>query len=455
MIGHDMVEALGKLPQRARLVRINAGAIADAHLGVVPNASLLLVKGDDAFEVLTAGSTSQVDAQIRAQPDSHPKPLIELTLRDQLVMPALVNAHTHLDLTHIGPQGHHPKDGFMAWVDMIRAGRRLEDDEIREATLLGVAKSLLGGVAAVGDIAGAPAGRLTDAPALALAESPMIGVSYLEFFGIGTAAPGAIKKIDAYLSERYPAARAQIADRGVTIGLQPHAPNTVDLGVYRWAARAAASHAMPLSTHLAETPEEREFIAQGTGPQREFIERFGIWDDSVLDHVGKGRRPAQHLRSVLENHRFLVAHVNDATDEAIETLASTRTSVAYCPRASAYFGAQEHFGTHRYLDMLAAGVNVCLGTDSIVNLDTPDRMSVLDDMRLLSARDHAEPTTLIAMATTNGARALGLEERAFTLGQGARPRGLIAVDTGHEPSDPWRAAMSRDEAPRWVFLREK
>jgi len=94
-------------------------------------------------------------------------------------------------------------------------------------------------------------------------------------------------------------------------------------------------------------------------------------------------------------------------------------SVAYCPRASDYFG---HHG-HRYRAMIEAGVNVCLGTDSIICHGT---LSILDEMRHLHHRDHTDPATLLAMATTRGMRGLGLEPRDATLAPGASP-GLIAI----------------------------
>lgn len=434
-------------------IRLNATAIADAILGVIENASIILKPTATGYEILASGSKAQIDAKIDS--DQLPDPTMELTLRDRIIMPALVNAHTHLDLTHIGPIAHDPADGFVKWVDIIRSERKTDDAEIRQAVRLGIQASLAGGTIAVGDIAGAPNGRLTDAPALELAQSPMSGVSYLEFFGIGKSAAAAIQKISHYLTNTYPQSVLALQDTGVHIGLQPHAPNTVDLSVYHWAAAAAALRGMPLSTHLAETIEERWFIGEGIGPQRELLERLGVWDNSILDHIAKDNHPVAHLYDVLNESPFLVAHVNDATDAAIAQLVSTNTAVAYCPRASAYFGADKHFGPHRYQDMLAAGVHVCLGTDSIVNLDTRDRISILDEMRFLSRRDGTDATTLIMMATTNGGSALSLDESSFTFTPGTQPLGLISIPIKPGHSEVWEGAMQSDEPSEWVFLQHK
>ncbi len=426
------------------VIRIDAAAIADAHLGVLAPGSIVLHRANGALRVLASGSTHEVEALDLPMPDHR------VSLPDHVVMPGLVNAHTHLDLTHIGIHPHEPGDGFVSWVDMIRARRHTDDAQIADAVRLGIDKLLAGGTVAVGDIAGAPNGDMTLAPLRALADSSIIGVSYLEFFGIGTTKNRTHTRIESFIRDQYPAIVESLVGSHVRIGLQPHAPNTVDRSIYQMVAQRAESK-IPLSTHLAETPEERQLIDTGEGPQRALLERLGVWNDTILDAIGQGKHPVAHLQPALEASRFLVAHVNDATDEAIAILAQTQTCVAYCPRASAYFGADTHFGPHRYRDMLDADVVVCLGTDSIVNLDTPDRVSVLDEMRLLHCRDGVEPSTLLAMATLNGARALGLDETEFSLRVDSTPRGLVGVRTDRHAVDRWDTAMRTNTPPTWVF----
>ena len=226
--------------------------------------------------------------------------------------------------------------------------------------------------------------------------------------------------------------------------------------MYEEAAELAARDGLPISTHLAETTEEREFIGAGTGSQRELLERMGIWDDDELTHIGRGLHPVEHLGGVLGRAPFLVAHANDATDEAIETLARTGASVAYCPRASAYFGAPAHFGAHRFREMLAGGVNVCLGTDSIINLDTPDRISPLDDARLLARTTETPVRTLISMMTTRGALALGLDPGRYIFREGGPIDGIVAVPvtesrSGAASIDPAETILREQTAPELLL----
>ena len=140
---------------------------------------------------------------------------------------------------------------------------------------------------------------------------------------------------------------------------------------------------------------------------------------------------------------MVAAHLNYITEHHVALLAESQITVAYCPRSSAYFGHKHH----RIQEMLAAGVSVALGTDSLICLDTPDRISVLDEMRLLFRRGGIDSSTLIAMATINGARALGEDQSILTLETGM-VAGLIAIETTMET--PFASAMESSKAPTWI-----
>lgn len=431
-------------PPRPDLYLILADAIADARGPLAAPAALLVESQPFATTVLAVGRPSDVAAH-PAAPMAQPLPRPGCVL-----IPGLVNAHTHLDLTHIGPRPHDPDGGFHPWIDLIRAHRHADDAAIAAAVHQGIALLRAGGVVAVGDIAGAPKATPNLTPFRTLRDSGLLGVSYLEFFGIGRSWPSQPERlapvIQRALDESAPAAR-------VRFGLQPHAPTTVDIRLYQWAVGECRGRGLPLSTHLAETPEEHRFVAAADGPQREFLERLGLWDGSILEHLGRGRTPVAHLAPILAQFPTLVAHVNDADDAAIETLAHTGASVAYCPRASAYFAAHRHFGPHRYRDMLGAGVNVCLGTDSIVNIppEAASRLSTLDEMRFLHQRDAADPAMLLAMATTNGARALGLDPALFLFQPGSLMAGIVAVPAPGPDPGPLRRLLRSPGHPELLF----
>lgn len=398
---------------------IAAAMIADgAQNSAAPGAILL-----ENSTIIASGSPESIGEVLDAQ---------RIDLPRKLVIPALVNAHAHLDLTHIGPI---PSTGsFAEWISRLQSQRASDDAGIEASVRRGVELSIAGGTALIADIAGV--GSIV--PIRTLRDSPLGGVSFLEVFGNGTRQSHCIEMM------------RQVTDNidqdagSVTLGLQPHSPYSCGIEVYE----AARSSGLPLSTHLAETLEEIQFIMSGDGPLIDLLRQFGAWDASI---EGAGQHPIDHLESILSKTPCLAAHLNYIDDRHLALLAAWPLGVAYCPRAGAYFGHPHHdHHPHRYRDMLASGINVALGTDSMLCLDTPDRISVLDEMRLLHRRDNADPRLLLQMGTTNGAIALGVEPSRFTLDPGP-VAGLIALDINPDNSlDPLRQILDGDAPPEWL-----
>lgn len=312
-----------------------------------------------------------------------------IDLADRLLLPGMVNAHAHLELTAIGPQ---PYTGdFVSWVTMLREhwpgegdalAKRPDEAWFAAAAGEGAAMSRASGVVAVGDIC------RSDATVAAQRAAGLAGTGFLELFGLGP-----------------PWDERDLALIGsATEGVQPHAPYSAGPRLFE----AAATSGKPCCTHLAETHDEAQFVAHAGGPFRRFLESIGKWDDGFAPPYERGQSPVHWMRPYLEQTPWLVAHCNYVSDDDIAILADTGASVAYCPVASEYFG---HVG-HRYRDMLDAGVNVCLGTDSIVCQlrDEAQPLGLLPQMRHLHMRDGTDARTLLAMATTHGRAALGLPE---------------------------------------------
>lgn len=420
------------------ILRIDAAAIADAHALHAPGSLLLELSPPGGVCVLAVGPPDHVGRHPAAREGR------TCARPNALVIPGLVNAHTHLDLTLLGPRD--VAGSFADFVELVRSGRPREDEAIAAGVRAGVDLSRRGGVVAVGDIAGCPPTGPTLVPYDTLAASGLAGVSFIEFFAIGASRERGME------AARSLAACAQAGL--MRAGLQPHAPYSVAGKVYEAVASKGKG---PLATHLAETRAEIELVARGTGEFRAFLERLGLWDASCEQEFGHGRTPVAHVLGALGaqvglgERGLLAAHVNAATDDDIALLAASGSSVAYCPRASAYFRAPEHLGAHRYREMLEAGVNVALGTDSIINLDTPGRISTLDEMRLLYRRDKAPASTLLAMGTTRGAVALGLDEAMFRFEVGSRPLGVVGVRVEDEPADPLAAALLGSTMPELLI----
>lgn len=440
------------LRRESPILRLDASAAIDADRLDLAPASLLI--DAQSAEILAADHPTRINA--------HPLAAVawRIDLPDHTLIPGLANAHAHLDLTHIGPLPHDPADGFVSWIARIRSARAIMDDQIASSVSRGVELLLAGAVVAVGDIAGAPNATPTLVPWRALSSSPLRGVSFIETFGIGTRQAAAIDRLDRLAA----AHEADFLSRGdVRLGISPHAPYTVSPETYTHVLRLAANLNLPICTHLAESPEERAFTSAAQGPFRDFLTDIGLWHDDLLTHYARSARPEDlllhaFLQSGLagRSHPLATVHVNDCTDETLRALDAMSATVLYCPRASAYFGAEAHFGPHRYRDMLAAGIPVALGTDSIVNLPPssadPRRgeFSTLPEMRLLYRRDSFTPRTLLAMATTMAAPILGLDPDLFRLAPGCKLLGVAAIPNASSLA----AALTNDNPPQLLWIRK-
>ena len=403
--------------QRRRLIR--AAAIVDGQgQNATPGAVLL-----EGSQILASGDVSSIGPVDDAELIDRPR---------CVVLPALVNVHCHLDLSHIGPT---PLDGdFVSWIEQLRTARAQTDEAIAASVRHGVELALAGGTALVGDIAGV--GSLV--PIEQLRASKLGGVSFLEVFGIGNRQDAAIETMKRAVHD------CPAYEGGVRLGVQPHAPYSCGRAVFE----AAAQLDRPLATHLSETLDELQFVDTATGPLASMLKRFGVWDDSI---GGCGCHPIDHIREILGDREIVAAHLNYVDNCHVEKLADWPITVAYCPRASAYFGhPYDGYTPHRYRDMLEVGVNVALGTDGLPCLDTPDRISVLDEMRFLYQRDSADPIALLRMATVAGASALGFDESLFTLAPGPTA-GLLAVEIdSDDPHDPLIQVLRGDNALQWI-----
>ncbi|MEX0655600.1 MAG: amidohydrolase family protein [Phycisphaeraceae bacterium] len=386
--------------------------------------------------VLAAGSPDDIPRRIR----SHAR---TVDLPDDLLLPAMVNAHAHLDLTHV--TGIPYTGDFIAWLKQVRDARPIELETVAAAVHEGLRLSRDAGVGYVGDIAGSL--DAIRARHQAPADLALPGVSYLECFGFDTDVDLAADRLDAWLDPLPYDVPVPGHVRGVTLGIQPHAPYSAGRALYDAATRLSHQHIYRLSTHLAESPAELEFVRDATGPFVDLLRELG----KLPAHLKPtGQHPVHWLEPSLRRGRWLLAHCNYVNDEHIAILKRTGSSVVYCPVASETFG-HPATGQHRYRDMLDAGVNVCLGTDSLLcqqGVDQP--MGILPQMRRLYRRDETDPELLLEMATTHGRLALEFSDTDATLRRGA-PAVFTAVRIDPDnATDPLTQALLNDAPARAI-----
>ena len=340
----------------------------------------VLFQGD---AVIATGTPTELGTPLEAHFDR---------LDGAAIMPGLVNAHAHLDLSLIGPLDG--VEDFTEFAGVVMAHRPLEDRVIAEAMNRGISQSRAGGTLAIGDIAGGWSLQQF----ASLQGSPLIGVSFLELLAIGSGQDEGLRRVAELLEG------VQVDAHGVRLGLQPHAPYSCSRQAYQW----CASQGLPLSTHLAEMPEEEQFIRHGSGMFASYLQKIGRLD---APPTGLGISPIEFVLDAVPSVPLIAAHVNHPSEEDLGLLADSSITVAYCPRASSFLGHDQH----QWSTMAGLGISVALGTDSVLCTGRDDRLSILDEMQLLHQRHGTSMEELMPMATINGARALGLPIARWTL----------------------------------------
>lgn len=400
-----------QLIEAAWVAPINRSPIADG--GVV----------FEAGRILSVGKAHELREQF---PDVDRIDFLNCT-----VLPGLINAHTHLELSQLKCAA--PAGRFIDWLGRLVPNPSMpldqQTDAIAAATRTGIEQSLRFGVTTVGDIS-----RFCSITRQVLQNSALRSVSYGEVLAMG--------QRRGLLEERLAKAADPFFQNDLlSTGITPHAPYSIEAHGYRRCLEVAKCRGLPLTTHLAETRDEMPFLSEQSGPFRELWERIGGWDRLVNRFAGGPIRYAAELG--LMDYPTSFAHVNYCDDDELGILARSKTSVVYCPRTHAYFGHPPH----RWRDMLAAGINVAVGTDSCAS--SPD-LNLVDDLRLMHqlALDVA-PDVLWEMATVRAAKALGLSEQIGSIAAG-KNADLVAFPT--ITNFPLREILEKPILPtaRWI-----
>jgi 5-methylthioadenosine/S-adenosylhomocysteine deaminase len=334
-----------------------------------------------------------------------PPGAVEIELKGAALLPGLVNTHTHLELT--GFENQLPDVEFPVWIQRLialKAGRSQAD--FQAAARRGIRDCWAAGITTVADTG--DSGAVIEA----LAELGASGIGYHEVFGPhpDQAAP-AIAAAARRLGEL-----ARFTGPRVRLGISPHAPYSVSGRLYAGVAALAGERGLPVAVHLAESAEESLLLEQATGPFAEAWQKRGIPLPAL-----PGRSPVAWLEQhgVLSRDTLCI-HVVRADPRDLDTLARTAVAVAHCPRSN-----RRHAGRPAPLGpMLARGLRVGLGTDSVASVHPLDLLAEAREARAIGGLD-AEAA--LRLATADAARALGLEAEIGGLRPG-KWGDLVALD---------------------------
>ena len=348
-------------------------------------------------------------------------------LGEAVLMPGLVNAHCHLDYTNMAGQFHPPKV-FIDWLKLItttKAGWNYSDYLTSWSD--GAQMLARTGTTLVADVEAVP-----ELLPEVWNRTPLRVITFLEMIGItGRRSPQAIleeilRQLDSLAPSRH------------QVGLSPHAPYSTLPELLRLTAAAAGEHGWRVTTHVAESALEFEMFATGKGAMFDWLRRSG----REMSDCGLGS-PLQYLeRHGLLRENLLAIHVNYLARGDAARLTRCGVYVVHCPRSHHYFG-HAPFPLRR---LHRAGVNICLGTDSLASVLKSRRqaveLSLFEEMRRLRTTDPwLTPKAILRMATLNGARALGLKGQVGELAEGALAD-LIVLPFAGRPREVYDAVLA-------------
>ena len=352
------------------------------------------------------------------------------------ILPGLVNAHTHLELSHLHEQVP-PSADFVTWIRAVVAVRRRDPDpnasHVVEAVRRGSRRPSRCGTALVGDISN------TLVPVELLTRSPLAGVVFYELIRFNAPDPaGFVEQARRQMST------LTVNDR-VRVSLAAHAPYSVAPLVFRAIRRAVDAGTFgPSSVHLSESTDEVEFIRTGGGPWRSFLEDVGAWDPGVAS--ARWISPVQYLDECgFLSARVLAVHGVQMTASDLARLAAHGATLVTCPRSNVHTGA----GVPPIDEFYRSGVRVAIGTDSLASTPDLNLFAELAELRRIAPAVPA--AALLDSATRQGARALGFDADYGTIEPGKRARLLaVAIPDAVDDVEEYLVSGIQPDQIRWL-----
>jgi len=300
------------------------------------------------------------------------------------ILPGLVNAHTHLELSWMRDRVP-PSDSMPKWAAQLMALRRTVSAEPVAPIVDAVAEARRAGTCLIGDVTN------TFATFEPLLDSEISAVLFRELIGFSAGDPEAlVAQAGRQIAELTPIEWLRPC-------LVPHAPYSVSPALLQ--AIGKANRGKPLSVHLGESAQETQFLNDGSGEWRALLESLGAWNPSWTPPACG---PVEYVEQLgLVDRHFIAVHGVQFTDEDLARLQRVSASVVACPRSNKWTGAGEPPIDRFY----GSGVRVGVGTDSLASVEDLNLFAELAEMRRLAPGVPA--ARLLRSATLDGAEALG------------------------------------------------
>lgn len=294
-------------------------------------------------------------------------------LGEQALLPGLINAHCHLDYTCLRGKISRQKS-FTDWIRAINAEKaKLSPDDYIASINEGFSEARRFGTTTIANLTAFP-------ELLSRIESPIRTWWFAELIDVRDPG-GASELVDHAVGQLKPREHW---------GLAPHSPFTASPDLFRHCEEIAEREDVLLTTHLAESREERDMFQSARGPLYDFLKQIG-------------RDMTDCPRAIDVNRPYLMVHLNELDEMNFAVLAKSQrgSSIVHCPRSHEYFG----HSPFQFQSLGQAGFNICIGTDSLASNND---LSLFAEMRAFRKEfPNLRPEEILEMVTVNPARALG------------------------------------------------
>jgi len=325
-----------------------------------------------------------------------------IDLSDCLVLPGFVNAHCHLSLS-ILKQRITRHNSFTDWVKSMTEENKVVSFKNRVLAMHDQAKVMArSGVTALVDFL--PQGDFI----AEYTSLPFRQTLLLEVLGF---LPSSVDPIMKHLESTL---NHKLNDNSlINYGLAPHAPYSVSPKLFEGVKRLSEKYDCPISCHVAEFPEELQFLQDGSGDMKDFLVELEVYDDCW---VPPAKSPAQYLDSLGVLDSLVAVHLNLVGND-LDLLKSKKVKSVFCPQSTRWFGREKYMPVRDLLDL---GMVVGLGTDSLASNES---LNFLDEIRAAEAMlADVSQEEILFMATRGGAETVGMDCGLIEVG---RPADLV------------------------------
>jgi len=362
-----------------------------------------------------------------------------IDLGDAMIMPGLVNPHTHLEGPEVyggsmpsGEKRLSPPQAFTDWAEKVISIRlRMSSEGYKKSTVNGYQVLIQNGITMAGDhthLAHTWSVHKTAKIRRVLFEEivDLNPLSALQSFA------GLTKRIK----------KIPVNDL-IRVGVAPHAPYSVSAELYQQLFKFARKRKMPFSTHLSELKDESELMIKGTGKIKAYLKKVGR-DNHYWRYPGTTSVRYMEKLGILKAPAFFV-HCNYLSNRDIRSIAKAGVNVVFCPNSHNYFGHRNH----PFRKLLKQKVTIALGTDGLgSNAD----LSILKEMKYIQDNYSGINTSLLfQMGITNGLKTLGADKKLGELKPGFLAD-LTAFPLRRNITPPERVKQNLIEtAPKCIF----